>query len=403
MNRRRATAQIALFLVISIACAYYVVTNVAGPQALREPVRVTMRMADSSSITPTSQVTYRGVVIGTVSDVRIDPGGGGVSVRLALNPDVRIPAATRAVVSMATPLALQTVDLQPAGDTGPFLRDGSVIAPEQTERPMPLETMLVHFTELSEQLRPEDVATVTDALATGLQGAGPELTRILDNSATLLKMLRERQPQLQRLVDGTRTLIGPGGSQGERIRDLAAGLRSLSDQIRQREPDINRILDIAPGTAQQLADLFARSDPAATALLGNLVTTSQIVTVRSPAMEQLIISLPAALSGLGGVVHGDTADFYLVGTQGPVCATPAERRSPTDVTPRPAGLDWNCPADQPNLGPRPAMTTYDPATGNTPAGFQLGSPGGQGTVLGREFRALDSTAVGSGTGVVNDH
>jgi phospholipid/cholesterol/gamma-HCH transport system substrate-binding protein len=389
MNRRLTLVQLALFLVISIACTYYVVANVAGPQALREPIRVSMRMADSASLTPTSQVTYRGVVIGTVADVRIDRGGGGVSVQLELHPDVRIPADTKAVVSMATPLAMQTVDLQPTGDAGPYLRNGSVIEPARTERPMPLETMLVHFTELSEQLRPEDVATVTEALATGLQGTGPELTRILDNSATLLKMLRERQPQLQRLVDGTRTLVGPDGSQGDRIRDLAAGLRSLSDQIRDRQPEINRLLDTAPGAARQLADLFARSDPAATALLGSLVTTGQIVTVRTPALEQLIISLPAGLSGLGSVVHGDTADFYLVATQGPICATQAERRSPTNVDPREAGLDWHCPADQPNLGqrgagnaPRPSMTTYDPATGNTPAGFQLGTSGGQGTVLG---------------------
>ncbi|MGW5647845.1 MlaD family protein [Saccharopolyspora sp. NPDC003752] len=360
MNRRLTLAQLALFLVISIACTYYVVTNVAGPQALREPMRVTMRMADSASITPTSQVTYRGVVIGTVSDVRLDPGGGGVSVRLALNPDTRVPADTRAVVSMATPLALQTVDLQPEHDSGPYLRDGSVIERDRTERPMPLETMLVHFTELSEQLRPEDVATVTDALATGLQDAGPELARILDDSATLLKVLRDRQPQLQGVVDGTRTLVGPDGAQGDRIRDLAAGLRSLSDQIRDREPEINRILDTAPGATRQLADLFARSDPAATALLGNLVTTSQIVAVRAPALEQLIISLPAGLSGLGGVVHGDTADFYLVGTQGPICATPQERRSPTEVAPREAGLDWHCPADQPNFGQRGAANAPRP-------------------------------------------
>ncbi|RKT87944.1 phospholipid/cholesterol/gamma-HCH transport system substrate-binding protein [Saccharopolyspora antimicrobica] len=385
MNRRLVLAQLALFLVISIACTYYVITNVAGPGALRDPVRVTVRLPDAASITPSSQVTYRGVVVGTVSEVRIDPGGRGVSVQLALYPGTRVPADSDAVISMATPLAVQTVDLQPAGNSGPYLRDGSVIEAERTRRPIPLDTLLVHFTELTEQLRPEDVAAVTEALSTGLAGKGPELTRILDNSAILLETAREHRPQLDRLVTGSRELAGSG----DRIRELAAGLRSLTAQIRGHQPRLDRILDTAPGATRRLAELFARNDPATTALLGNLVTTGQIVAVRAPALDQLLISLPEALSGLGSVVHGDTADLYLIGTQGPICATATERRSPTAVQPREADLDRHCPADQPDLGqrgaanaPRPAMTTYDPATGQTPAGFRLGTAGGQATVLG---------------------
>ncbi|MDA3631191.1 MlaD family protein [Saccharopolyspora sp. WRP15-2] len=386
MNRRLVLAQLALFLAISIACTYYVITNVAGPSALRDPIRVTARMPDAASVTPSSQVTYRGVVIGTVSDVRIDPGGDGVSVQLALHPDAQVPADSDAVISMATPLAVQTVDLQPATSSGPYLHDGSTIDAEHTRRPVPLDTLLVHFTELSEQLRPEDVSAVTEALSTGLAGKGPELTRILDNSATLLKATREHQPQLDRLINNARPLTGP---EGDRIRDLTAGLRSLSGEIREHQPELDRILDTAPSATQRLTELFARNDPATTALLGNLVTTGQIVMVRTPALDQLLISLPEALSGLGGVVHGDTADLYLIGTQGPICATGTERRSPTEVEPREANLSGHCPPDQPNVGqrgaanaPRPAMTTYDPTTGRTRAGVQLGAAGGQATILG---------------------
>ncbi|KAA5834201.1 MCE family protein [Saccharopolyspora hirsuta] len=386
MNRRLVLAQLALFLVISIACTYYVITNVAGPRALRDPLLVTARMPDAASITPSSQVTYRGVVVGTVAEVRIDPGGDGVSVQLALHPDTRVPADSKAVISMATPLAVQTVDLQPTSDSGPYLRDGSTIEAARTQHPIPLDTLLVHFTELSEQLRPEDVSAVTEALSTGLAGKGPELTRILDNSAILLEATRQHRPQLDRLIAASRPLTGPDG---DRIRELAAGLRALTGEIRAHQPQLDRILDTAPSPTRRLTELFARNDPATTALLGNLVTTGQIVTVRTPALDQLLISLPKALTGLGGVVHGDTADLYLIGTQGPICATGAERRSPTETSPREADLTWHCPPDQPDVSqrgaanaPRPAMTTYDPATGNTATGVRLGTAGGQATILG---------------------
>ncbi|GAA4616364.1 MCE family protein [Saccharopolyspora hordei] len=384
MNRRLVLAQLALFLVISVACTSYVITNVAGPGALRSPVRVTVRTPDAAAIAPSSQVTYRGVVVGTVSEVRLDPGGAAVE--LALHPGTLVPADSTAVISTATPLALQTVDLQPASDSGPYLHDGSTIDAARTRRPVPLDTLLVHFTELSEQLRPDDVAAVTEALATGLAGTGPELTRILDGTAVLLDTVREHRPQLDRLVSSSRRLTGPDG---DRIRELAAGLRSLAGQVREHQPQVEQLLDTAPSTTRRLTDLFARTDPATTALLGNLVTTGQIVTVRGPALDQLLISLPQALSGLGGVVHGDAADLHLVATQGPICASGTERRSPTRVEPREADLRWHCPADRPDLSqrgaanaPRPAMTTYDPATGDTPAGLQLGTAGGQATVLG---------------------
>ena len=117
-----------------------------------------------------------------------------------------------------------------------------------------------------------------------------------------------------------------------------------------------------------------------TALLGNLVTTSQVISMRGPAVEQLIIALPEALRKVSSIVHGDTADFYLVGTQGPACYTGAERRPPTETAEREPDLHWHCPADEPNLqqrgaanAPRPITTTYDPQTGATSAGFRVGT------------------------------
>lgn len=389
MSNRLALIQLALFLVISIGCAYYVATNVLGPQTFHPPFRVAVQMPDSGGISPDSQVTYRGVKVGTVSDVSINPDGHGVSVHLTLDPGVRVPASAKAVVSMDTPLALQHLDLRPGTDSGPYLRDGSVIAASQTATPLPLESLLMHATEFTDSLNPQDVATLSDAMASGLNATGPQLTRILDNTATLMRAFQERQPQIQRLLDGTRTLAGPNGAEGDRLRVLAANMRAVTGSLRGQEPQLRSLLDTAPATTERINQLLVSNEPAVTALLGNLVTTSQIVSIRVPAMEYGIATVPNALARLGSIVHGDTADFYLVATQGPICFTSTERRPPTATDPRQPGLDWHCPGDQPNLdqrgaanAPTPTASTYDPATGDTAAGFQLGSSGGQSSALG---------------------
>ncbi len=397
--KRLMIAQLALFVIIALGCAFYVVTNVIDPAAFRNPHRVTVRMPDSGGISADSPVTYRGVDVGTVTDVSINPRRG-VDVVLSVHSTARIPADSRAVISRDTPIALQHVDLRPDSRSGPYLHDGSVIEAPRTDRPLPLEKLLTDATQLADTVDPRDVRKLSDALATGLNGTEPELTRILDNTAKVLRTARETRPELQRALDNGRALVGPHGSEGDRLRRLAASMRSLSDEARQNEPQLRRILGTAPETTQRVAELMRESEPSVSALLGNLVTTAQVVTVRTPALEHGITTLPGTFSSLGSIVHGDTADFDLVATQGPVCISPNERRSPTRTEPREPNLDWHCPGDHPRLqqrgaanAPRPAAT-YDPATGETGAGFQLGTSGGQSEVLGpRSWYAIPLQGV----------
>lgn len=395
MKNRLALAQLALFLVIGVACSYYVLSNVLGPRAITAAMTVTVRMPDTGGLTAQSQVTYRGVGVGEVADIQLDPEGAGVRVRLELDPDTRIPHDTTAVVTQQTPMAIVRLDLRPDGEDPPYLRDGSVIPGQHTRRPLPLERLLVEFMEVADSLPAEDVAVIGDALATGLNGATPELIRILDNSQTLLRFAGERTPQLRRLADHGRQLLGDSG---DRLRRTATAMRQLTGALREQEPAIRGLLHDVPDPARRVARMMTENQPALTTLLGNLVTTAQLVSVRAPAVEQTLISLPDTLTKLGSIVEGDTANFYLIASQGPVCYTETPRRTPTATEPREPDLTWHCPpgpdlaqrgaanAPRPEgspseQAPAPKNRSYDPASGR-PLPFDLGSSGGQQAVLG---------------------
>ncbi|GAB3502485.1 MlaD family protein [Amycolatopsis cihanbeyliensis] len=386
MTSRLALVQLALFTVIGLGCGYYVLTDVLGPQGLRAPTTVTVRMPDTGGLAGAAQVTYRGVDVGRVSGTRIADGGKGVEVELELDPRARIPADSEAVVTMDSPIAILRLDLRPADEHPPYLTDGSVIEGENTRRPLPLETLLTDFTALADSLPTEDIAVLGEALATGLNGAAPQLRRTMDNTVALLRFATQRGPQLRRLAGNGRALLGDGG---DRLRRLTAAMRELTGGLRAQEPAFSELLAVGPGPARRIAGMMADNQPALTTLLGNLVTTSQLVGVRAPAVEQTLTSLPETLTELGGIVEGDAANFYLVGTQGPVCYHRTPRRPPQDTAPRDPELNWRCPPG-PALGQRgaanaprpdpPAPRTYDPATGRS-LPFDVGT-GGQGAVLG---------------------
>ncbi|MFF5989350.1 MlaD family protein [Prauserella flavalba] len=389
MNRL-AVVQLALFAVIGLACSYYVATSVLGPAALRDPLTVTVRMPDTGGATIGSQVTYRGVGVGEVADVRIAENGTGVEVALSVDPDSRIPADATAVVTMDSPLAILRVDLRPVHDNPPYLADGAVIEGEHTRRPLPLETLLEDFMALADTLPADDVAVVGEALATGLSGAAPELTRTMDNVSELLRLADERMPQLQRIIDNGRLLAGTAG--GGRLRELTSALRSLTGTLRGNEPAIRTLLHDVPEPTRQVVALMRENEPALATLLGNLVSTTQLVGMRAPAVEQLLTSMPRAFRELGGIVEGDTANFYLVGTQGPVCYNDTPRRPPTAIAPRDPVLTWNCAPgndlqqrgslNAPRPGGTPApVPAYDAVSGREMP-FQLGATGGQSSVLG---------------------
>ncbi|MCR3718322.1 MULTISPECIES: MlaD family protein [Prauserella salsuginis group] len=425
---RLALAQLLVFAIVAVACGYYVADRVFGPNATGDPITVTVRMPDTGGLITGSQVTYRGVGVGEVSDVRIARDREGVEVVASLHPRTRVPADTDAVVTMESPVAILRLDFRPDDRSGPYLATGDTVTADRTRRPLPLEALLGDFVRLADTLPTEDVSVLADSLATGLQNATGDLDRILEGTDALLDFGSERTDQLERILESGRLVAETNGS---RLRQLASAMRSLSGGLRATAPELRTLVRNVPEPARRVTELIERTEPSLGTLLGNLVTTTRLVGMRGPAVEQLLRSAPKAFHSLGSVVDGDTANFYLVGTQGPVCYNDTPRRAPQRTEPREPQWQWHCTpgqdlnqrgaqhAPRPDAGvptssgsdantdpappaggthsdPSPDATTHEPATHEPAthetapheaatgerAPFTLGTTGGQAAVLG---------------------
>ena len=364
MNRRSVLIQMALFVVITLGCGYYVTTSVLDAQTFGDPIRVQVRMKEAAGLSAGGRVTYRGTEIGSISDIRIRHDGRGVLLRLSIRQGSEVPADSAVVVTVNSPIGIAHLDLRPRSAGAPYLDDSSVLGPGDVTRPPPLQRVLVDFMRLAESLPTEDLARLTESLSTGLNGLGDELSVLLDNAGTILGMADDQLARLRSIAADTRAFVDNANASGGKIRELARSMRELTSGLREMEPAISELVRSAPEPVRAVTELMASSRSSVSTLLGNLVTTSRIVSVRTPALEQALISLPRTLRELAGIVHGGTANFYLVGTQGPVCYYKTDRRSPTETASRQPRLDWHCPGTSPTAQQRGAVNAPRP---NAPA------------------------------------
>lgn len=102
--------------------------------------RVTVELPEAGGLYPRSNVTYRGVEVGTVKSVHLT--NTGVAAVLSLNSDVKIPADVEAEVHSVSSVGEQYVQLLPRSGQGPSLKDGDVIPSSRTRVPTDINTIL---------------------------------------------------------------------------------------------------------------------------------------------------------------------------------------------------------------------------------------------------------------------
>jgi murein DD-endopeptidase MepM/ murein hydrolase activator NlpD len=102
--RSRLIVNLAALGVLAIVTVGWVLTQVVGSGALTAPFVVTVDLASSGGVFTNQEVTYRGVLVGTVGDLTLNEDGG-VDIELRIRPewDGVIPADVSAKVQSKRP------------------------------------------------------------------------------------------------------------------------------------------------------------------------------------------------------------------------------------------------------------------------------------------------------------
>lgn len=305
-----------------------------------------------------SNVTYRGVQIGKVTEVR--PTRAGAEATLSLDTSPKIPADLQASVLSVSAVGEQYVDLQPRTDSGPYLKDGAVIPAKDTTVPQAVGPMLDQVSTLLQSIPKQRLSDLLNDAFKGFNGAGDDLTTLLNSSSKLVGDFNSVGDQTRTLVDDSRGLLDGQVVSADAIRTWAASLAGITGQVAADDPALRGLLANGPGAADEASQLLNEVKPTLPVLLANLTTVGQVAVTYHASLEQLLVLLPpyiGSIQAVGSPLNNPTGmtlgDFTLTISDPPACTVgflpPSSWRSPADLSDidTPDGLYCKLPADSP--------------------------------------------------------
>jgi phospholipid/cholesterol/gamma-HCH transport system substrate-binding protein len=323
------------FALITLVGVSYVTARYVGlgDALFSDSYVVSVDLAESGGIFTNAEVTYRGVTVGRVEELRLTDDG--VRADLRLDEGTKVPADTDAVVANRSAVGEQYLDLQPATSSGPFLAAGDTIPRERTRTPVPTEKLLLDVDRLVRSVDQQDLVTVVDELGKAFAAGGRDLQRLLDAGDRLTLAATDALPETLTLIRDGAIVLDTQRDTGPAIRSFAADLADLSETLASEpvDADLRTVLDRGVVASGQLDALLTENRTAIAGLLANLVTIGQITVARVDGVEQLLVTYPAVVAGGYTVVPGDgTAHFGLVlnANDPPACTRGYEGTQKTD-------------------------------------------------------------------------
>ncbi|CAJ1509682.1 MCE family protein [[Mycobacterium] holstebronense] len=319
-------------------------------------ISVKLQMPATGGLYKFSNVTYRGVEVGKVTDIRPTRAGAEVSMSLKASP--RIPADLQANVRSVSAVGEQYVDLQPRTDTGPYLMSGSTISADDVSLPKPVGPMLDQMSELVSSIPSGKLSVVLDESFKALNGTGNDLGALFESSSDLASRLDGVADSTRTLIDDSEQLLDGQAESADAIRTWSRSLAGITEQVATRDAQVQTILRTGSGAADEASRLLTQIKPTLPVLLANLTTIGQIGLVYHRSMEQLLVLLPpylAATQSYGSSLNNPTgmaiSEFSLTLGDPPACTVgflpPSSWRSPADLSDvdTPDGLYCKLPQD----------------------------------------------------------
>jgi virulence factor Mce-like protein len=359
MLTRFVRIQLVIFVIASIvgvlvmAFAYMQVPTLLGIGRMT----VTLELPEAGGLYRFSNVTYRGVHVGTVTGIQLTHDGAKATLSLGNSP--KVPADLQAEVRSVSAVGEQYVDLRPRTDSPPYLHNGSVIAMRQTSLPQPVGPMLDQASALIESIPKDALGKLNDEAFTAFNGSGYDLSSLFDSSSRVLGDLNGISDRAQLLIDDSGPLLDSQDQTTDSIRTWARSLAGVTEQLATDDPQVRTLLAKAPGAAREATALFEQVKPTLPLLLANLTTLGQVAVTYNPSLRQFLLLFPPLVSVLQTAAPTNRytgqvfAGFHIQLADPPPCTVgflpPSQWRSPADTSTvdTPDGLYCKLPQDSP--------------------------------------------------------
>ncbi|UPK75870.1 MCE family protein [Nocardioidaceae bacterium SCSIO 66511] len=311
MITRATRLRLLIFVVLTLVGIAYVGARYAQVDRLviDRTYDVTVDLPESGGIFVGADVSYRGVSVGRVSDLKLSETGVHTTLSIDDTND-DIPSDLEAVVADKSAVGEQYVDLQPRTDSEPYLADGSVIEQADTTTPISTQDLLANVSSFVGSVNTHDLRTVVHELGVGFDGTGQDISKIIDTSNSFIETANKRFGVTAQLIRDGSTVLDGQIAVGSSIRSFSRDLADFSDALRESDPDLRAVLEDAPGTADEISALLDENKKSIGALIGNLQSLNRLTVANLPGLRGVLVLAPYAVENGFSVLSKDRDGKY---------------------------------------------------------------------------------------------
>lgn len=197
----RLVVNLIVVLLLGVVTVGWVLASLVGEGPGGGPFRVTTDFASSGGVFSNQEVTYRGVLVGRVGDMRLNDDGVDIELLIDREWLGRIPADSVASIRSKSAVGEQYVNLTPLSSVGEMLTDGDTIARSNTDLPVEFQDLLRSLDRVLAEVPPETTRRVIEDLAGGIGGRSEDIATILRSLGTLAEGFASVAPEQKRLLD----------------------------------------------------------------------------------------------------------------------------------------------------------------------------------------------------------
>jgi phospholipid/cholesterol/gamma-HCH transport system substrate-binding protein len=298
----RVRVQLLAFVLIALAATTWLGLRYVGLDPLGSGYRVTVLLPETGGLFANGEVTYRGVPVGRIEELRVtDDGVEAVVAVDGSAPD--IPADVDVRVANRSVIGEQYLDLRSEDGSGDLLADGDVLRGDREDLPPATDRLLRTGREFVDSVPIDDLTTVIDETYDLSRGAGADLALLVETSEDFAETADRHFLVTADLIDSADTVLETQREAATSIRGFSNDLGLIADTLESSDGDLRRLVRQAPAAAVELHRLFEQVGTPLGVLMGNLVSTAQVFGINADGVQDALVRAPEALS-VGWAVTG---------------------------------------------------------------------------------------------------
>jgi phospholipid/cholesterol/gamma-HCH transport system substrate-binding protein len=285
------------FVALSAIGVVWVAGNYLGviDKVFHRGVFIHVTLPDSGGLYEGSQVTMRGVKIGEVKKMSVEPKG--LKLDITLEPNTKLPKTSQISVHNLSAVGEQYLDFVPDSSQGPFAENGTVLHGDESSLPVGEDVVLTSLNEMVSSVNGADLSSVVSELGQMFRGTSDSLQRMVDSGTTFVQAARDNQDSTVALFETAKTVLQTQAAHEQDIKTISSDLAGFTAALADADANVNTLFAEGPATAREVTDLMNQLGPVVPVFLANLISVNQVITANLAGLEQLMRLFPVVLAG----------------------------------------------------------------------------------------------------------